>query len=148
MKTGTKIAIAAGAGAAAALAFNHVTEVLIGTAFDKEPPPELRFMEDVLRGSKKRDDYKADRETARIKLLRRDSRAVQIRAKDGTLLRGHWLPCECPKRIIIAMHGWRSSWAKDFGLISDFLTRSGCSVLYAEQRALLESEGEKNDCSE
>ena len=46
---------------------------------------------------------------------------------------GHWCPCEEPKRTIVAMHGWRSSWSHDFGLIADFWRNNHCSVLYAEQ---------------
>lgn len=61
---------------------------------------------------------------------------------DGLRLAAHWFPSENPQRIIIAMHGWRSSWQKDFSPVSDFLKRSGCSVLYAEQRSHGASEGE------
>lgn len=67
---------------------------------------------------------------------------VEIINQDGIHLIGHWHPCENPKRIIIAMHGWRSSWSRDFGIIADFWKDSGCSVLYAEQRGQGSSEGE------
>lgn len=67
---------------------------------------------------------------------------VEIINQDGIHLIGHWRPCENPKRIIIAMHGWRSSWSRDFGIIADFWKDSGCSVLYAEQRGQGSSEGE------
>jgi len=40
------------------------------------------------------------------------------------------------------MHGWRSSWSRDFGVIAPFWHDHGCSVLYAEQRGQGESEGE------
>ena len=59
---------------------------------------------------------------------------VEITAQDGIKLVGHWRFCKNPKRIMIAMHGWRSSWSRDFGAISDFWERQDCSVLYAEQR--------------
>ena len=39
-----------------------------------------------------------------------------------------------PERILIAMHGWRSSWNHDFGLVADFMYDNHCSVLFAEQR--------------
>lgn len=40
------------------------------------------------------------------------------------------------------MHGWRSIWSRDFGVIAPFWHDNGCSVLYAEQRGQGESEGE------
>ncbi|MDD6799331.1 MAG: alpha/beta hydrolase [Firmicutes bacterium] len=63
-------------------------------------------------------------------------------ACDGINLVGHLRKCENEKRLIIAMHGWRSSWAADFGAISNFWYANGCSVLYAEQRGQGESGGE------
>lgn len=64
------------------------------------------------------------------------------------MLRMVWLwsdiliPCEHPKRVVIAMHGWRSSWAKDFGTMADFWEDNHCSVLYAEQRGQNNSGGD------
>lgn len=79
---------------------------------------------------------------------------VEIRAEDGTLLVGHLFPAEQPKRVIIAMHGWRSSWSWDFCGIWTFLRNCGCTVLYAEQRGQGNSGGdfmgfgmlERHDC--
>ena len=59
---------------------------------------------------------------------------LEITAYDGVALTGHWYPCEQPGRILIAMHGWQSSWSRDFGTMAEFWRRSGCSVLFAEQR--------------
>ena len=67
---------------------------------------------------------------------------VEITAHDGISLIGHWCPCEEPKRTIVAMHGWRSSWSHDFGLIADFWRNNHCSVLYAEQRGQNNSGGD------
>lgn len=67
---------------------------------------------------------------------------VSIRTKDGLLLMGHLRCCEEPKRIVIAMHGWRSRWARDFGMIADFWHDNGCCVLYPEQRGQGNSQGE------
>ena len=67
---------------------------------------------------------------------------VQLTARDGTALVGHWYGHPSPKRILVAMHGWRSSWEQDFGLIAPFLHSSGCSVLYAEQRGQNASGGD------
>lgn len=40
------------------------------------------------------------------------------------------------------MHGWRSSWTRDFGLIADFFHQNKCHVLFAEQRGQNNSGGE------
>ena len=81
---------------------------------------------------------------------------VEITSRDGLKLVGHWFPCEGARRSIVAMHGWRSGWAKDFGIIAAVWEREGCNVLYAEQRAQGESEGtcmgfgmlERYDCAD
>lgn len=67
-------------------------------------------------------------------LSARPHEVIRLQSRDGTLLVGHWMPVCKPKRVIIAMHGWRSAWDHDFGMIADFLQTNGCSVLYAEQR--------------
>jgi hypothetical protein len=59
---------------------------------------------------------------------------VEITAYDGTKLVGHWYGNPEAKRVIVAMHGWRSSWSSDFGLIAPFWHQNNCAVLYAEQR--------------
>lgn len=69
-------------------------------------------------------------------------KVVTIAACDREKLVGHWLACPAAKRIIVAMHGWRSSWSSDFGTIADFWHSRGCSVLYAEQRGQGNSGGE------
>lgn len=67
---------------------------------------------------------------------------VELTARDGTRLVGHWYENPHAQRIVIAMHGWRSSWDQDFGFISPFLHEAGCSVLYAEQRGQNASGGQ------
>jgi pimeloyl-ACP methyl ester carboxylesterase len=79
---------------------------------------------------------------------------VRMMSRDGLMLVGHWRGCDEPKRVIIAMHGWRSGWAKDFGMIADFWHDNHCIVLYPEQRGHGKSEGhyigfgllERHDC--
>lgn len=67
---------------------------------------------------------------------------VEIAAPDGTVLIGHWYWPENPKRIIIAMHGWRSTWSQDFGVIAPFWLKHDCAVLFTEQRAQGNSGGD------
>ena len=67
---------------------------------------------------------------------------VEIISHDGIKLVGHWYENPNAQRIVVAMHGWRSSWNQDFGMIADFLHDNGCSVLYAEQRGQNSSGGD------
>ena len=67
---------------------------------------------------------------------------IQIKAEDGEHLVAHWYPCSHPKRIIIAMHGWRSTWSRDFGIIADFWHENGCHILFVEQRGQNNSGGD------
>lgn len=66
---------------------------------------------------------------------------LTLTARDGTKLTGHLFRHKAAKRTVIAMHGWRSSWSKDFGMLADFLFENQCNVLFAEQRAQGNSEG-------
>ena len=67
---------------------------------------------------------------------------VEIISHDGIKLVGHWYENPNAQRIVVAMHGWRSSWNQDFGMIADFLHDNGCSVLYEEQRGQNSSGGD------
>ena len=69
-------------------------------------------------------------------------RVIHIQGKDGTTLVGHLFLAVQQKRVVLAMHGWRSAWYKDFGMVSDFWERNGCCVLYAEQRGQGSSGGD------
>ena len=79
---------------------------------------------------------------------------ASIKSDDGLVLNGFIKKAKEPKRIILAMHGYKSSFFKDFALISAFLFDSDCTVLFAEQRAHGKSEGnftsfginERHDC--
>lgn len=71
-----------------------------------------------------------------------ENELVEIQSYDGTKLVGHWFQNPDEKRIVVAMHGWRSSWPRDFSLIADFWMKNGCSVLFAEQRGQGESGGD------
>jgi pimeloyl-ACP methyl ester carboxylesterase len=90
------------------------------------------------------------------KLLRAKTEPVTIAARDGQQLVGHWYPCAGARRLVLAMHGWRSAWNRDFGMIADFLHENGCSILFAEQRGQGSSGGacmglgalERYDCAD
>ena len=86
--------------------------------------------------------FHARAEEAGNALRQKDTEKVEIKSRDGLRLVGHWYPCENAKRVIVAMHGWRSAWYLDFGMLSDFWHKEGCSVLFVEQRAQNNSDGE------
>ena len=144
--TGKKIAVGAGiavASVAAATAASYMlTRSLVNVALDREAPKTTAKSKKKLCGAAKKPDvYHEQRAQAAEVLKSGEHIPVEIASGDGIRLTGHWYACAHPQRVIIAMHGWRSSWSKDFGSISDFWQGSGCNVLYAEQRGQGESDG-------
>ncbi len=131
------------AGLVAVGAFCHVSaSCLTRIALDRVPPEKMILGRRRLSGSKKISKLHKSCEEASKKLLTAEHDKVVIKSFDGIKLTGHWFACENPKRVIIAMHGWRSSWSRDFGAISPFWHQHDCAVLYAEQRGQGESEGD------
>lgn len=74
-------------------------------------------------------------------LQKKDLQTVECTARDGAVLIGHYLKHPSPKRVIIAFHGWRSPWYRDFSPIWEYWQEE-CSVIFVEQRAHGESGGE------
>ena len=153
-----------GAGVSAAAAFTlgicagiskKISNYVVNAALDREVPKPMR-------GTRNPNNSKIPEEIAEKifeaseRLKTSNCKTVAIYARDAEKLVGHWSHKEGNKRVIIAMHGWRSSWHKDFGVINDFWKSSDCSVLYAEQRGQGESGGqymgfgmiERYDCLE
>ncbi|MBQ8536758.1 MAG: hypothetical protein IJ461_05070, partial [Clostridia bacterium] len=58
-------------------------------------------------------------------LKEKGGETVRIAGRDGVELVGHWFAHPAPRRIIVAMHGWRSNWCNDFGTVADFGFDSG-----------------------
>ena len=157
MKKAAKIAIAVlSAAAACGAAAYGATRILMDVAINRQPP-RLRKKKSGgsrLTGETPNDGFRAAQKAASRKLAAVPHEVVSIKSRDGLRLTGHWFPCPDAKRIIIAFHGWHSSWHRDFGLISDFWRQERCSVLYVEQRAQQNSEGdyigfgltEREDC--
>ncbi len=132
--------VAAAAGAVAA-ASSTVMKKLVGIAMDR-PEPEIMKKKHKLTGSKADVHAYEDLKTAEQALASSEHELVEIESHDGLKLVGHWFGCENPKRVIVAMHGWRSGWARDFGVIAPFWRENDCAVLYPEQRSQGASEGE------
>ena len=142
---------AAAAGAAIAVCF---TKILVKTALDRNQPKIVKKTGIDVSGTAKNDEFEQICDAASQKLCETEHEYVKIVNSEGIELVGHFFPCENAKRVIIAFHGWRSSWCKDFSLISDFWHNNGSSVLYVEQRAQNNSGGdyigfgltERHDC--
>ena len=88
------------------------------------------------------DELREAQRAAAKKLASSETETVLLENREGLTLVGHLRECEKAERLVIAFHGWRSAWYRDFGLLADFLSREQCSVLYVEQRAQNESEGD------
>ena len=157
MKKAAKITITAlSAAAACGAAIYGVTHVLMDVAMNRQPP-RLRKKKggtSRLTGETPNEGFRAAQKEASRQLAAAPHEVVAIQSRDGLHLAGHWFPCPDAERIIIAFHGWHSAWHWDFALISGFWRRERCSVLYVEQRAQQNSEGdyigfgltEREDC--
>lgn len=129
---------------AAIVAYNKTSKALMKLALHREQPKVAMSdkSKEILTGSKELSELLNKMMEASAKLEEAECETVELTAHDGIKLVGHFRPARDPKRIIVAMHGWRSGWSMDFGMISDFYYENGCSVLYAEQRAQGESGGD------
>lgn len=132
----------AGASALAGGTAVLTTKYLMRTAFAREEPKLMKKASGIISGALVDEDLRRRQNEAAEKLEAEASDTVEITATDGTRLTGHWYPCRKPERIVIAMHGWRSSWSRDFGIVADFMHENNCSVLYAEQRGQNNSGGD------
>ncbi|MBQ7922195.1 MAG: alpha/beta hydrolase [Clostridia bacterium] len=121
---------------------HSITHYLMRVALDRKEPKSMQKSRGQMMGSAENKDLVTMITAASGKLEEKVTEKVEITAHDGISLVGHWWPCEESKRIVIAMHGWRSSWSFDFGAIADFWHDNGCSVLFAEQRGQGESGGD------
>ena len=119
-----------------------VSKMLFNVALQRETPEFIAKNMTKLSGTVFFGEFADTIKDAAEKLLNSETEEVIIESSDGIKLVGHWQAAKNPKRIIIAMHGWRSNWANDFGLASDFWKENDCSVLYAEQRGQGNSEGD------
>ena len=131
---------AAGISAVAAVTAYATTKTLIKIALDRKEPESLKKIQARIYEKKENDFIKALNEAGK-RLSEKPSETIRIVSHDGKTLVGHWIPQKNAKRVLIAMHGWRSTWSGDFGIASDAWEENGCSVLYAEQRGQDKSEG-------
>ncbi|MBR6772410.1 MAG: alpha/beta hydrolase [Clostridia bacterium] len=147
MRRSTKLVIAVSATAAFVGAASYAAAKLISdVALNREEPGIMKKMKNVMSGSNPEDTLSSKTKTELKNgaefLLSRETETPTITARDGVLLNAHWVPHPNPKRVIIAMHGWRSSWTHDFCSIASFWYNMGCSVLYPDQRGQQGSGGD------
>ena len=120
----------------------NIGNYMLSVAVDRESPLDVQgvielFGKDVL------DEALMDtfaRGEKRLTELAEET--VSIQSLDGLKLLGHIVRAKNQKRVVLAFHGWRGSWKRDFGMTADFWRDNGCTVVYAEQRAQGGSEGE------
>lgn len=134
--------IAAGLISVAVAASHAVTKKLAAVALDRPMPKVRESTASSVTGIDTETDFSIFRTEAAVSLLKKEHEIVEIAARDGEKLMGHWFHQKGAKRSIVAMHGWRSSWADDFGMIADFWLDNNCNVLFAEQRGQNNSGGE------
>ena len=125
-----------------ALSSYILTRKLVKVALDREMPKASAKSRYRISGVAASDPQGKKISLAAQKLKNSDYETVEIEGCDKEKLVGHLIKCENAKRIIIAVHGWRSSWNNDFGMISDFWRDNGCHVLYVEQRGHNDSGGQ------
>lgn len=131
------------AGTALSFLGHHLlSKKMMKIAMDRVEPQDRNKGKERLAGSPELIKITEMVEAAALQLENSGCEQVQISAHDGVSLVGHWYPCAVPERIIVAMHGWRSSWLQDFGLIADFWHNNNCAVLFAEQRGQNNSGGD------
>lgn len=123
-------------------AYRSSAHSLTKFAIDREEPKSVAKNKERMIDSSELSQIMENLESASQKLKALDCEQVEIQSADGIKLVGHWYFKGNPRRVIIAMHGWRSSWSHDFGLIADFWHNNGCAVLYAEQRGQGNSGGD------
>lgn len=138
---GSGIAVA-GVAAAVGIAHHYTNKYLMTLALDREGPKSAAKGKGEPKMSGDLSETVAAIMDAAKALEETEHEQVEIIAQDGTPLVGHWFCPENAKRIIIAMHGWRSTWSQDFGAIAPFWLENDCAVLFAEQRGQGNSGGE------
>lgn len=123
--------LAAGVSAASLMTTKYMVDVALSR---QEPVAANRLLKNQLQRFAGDEQFLQQLEQQGQVLLHAPHETVSITAADGEKLVGHWFACKDAKRVIVAMHGWRSSWNRDFGTIAAFWRKNGCSVLYPEQR--------------
>lgn len=120
------------------LALALMMEYIFRTTFSRVQPKAVAYVEPPREKMNAIDQKRYD---ARKKLENMTGERREMTAEDGTTLVAHYFPAENARRTVVMFHGWRSTWARDFGMHSEFLMQSGSNLLLVEQRSHGESGG-------
>ena len=115
----------------AAAAYLATANYLLKLALDRSQPKAKGKNKKRITGSDNYTEMLEAMMTAAGELEKQPFETVEIEGHDGIKLIGHWYCPKSPKRVIVAMHGWRSGWSQDFGIISPFWQKNDCAVIYA-----------------
>lgn len=137
-----KAAAVSGALLATTAAELIATNELVSEAVDREEPAVMQQLKKPFAKALTDEAFSEAFHIASEELEKKELKMLTMIASDGTVLTGHWYPCDKPQRIILAFHGWRTTWSQAFGLYADFWHNNGCSVFFAEQRGQNNSGGE------
>lgn len=144
MKRKTKKKILAGSvflGATATFSY-LLTNYFVKLAMDREVPKSAKNASNLVSGKKSDDFFEMVLKEKGKELESKQSTTVEINGFDDTKLVGHLYEVKNPKRILIAMHGWRIKWSTSFGITSEDWFDNDCTVLFAEQRGQNNSGGD------
>ena len=142
----------AGVGVGATAVSCWASKAMTDLAMDREIPSYGKYIN--VSGGQHDESYNVRRAKAMEALEALPREEVSIRSADGLKLTGHLIKSRYPRRLIIAFHGWRSSWSRDFCMVAPFWLEQHCNVLFVDQRAQGNSEGqylgfgllERSDC--
>ena len=144
----------AGVGVGAAAVNCGASKAMTDLAMDRKLPSYGKYIN--VSGGQHDKEFNARRQRAMEELEAMPQQEVSITSADGLKLAGHLITTRYPRRLIIAFHGWRSSWSRDFCMVAPFWLAQHCNVLFVEQRAHGESQGdylgfgllERSDCQQ
>lgn len=123
-------------------AVRKATEFVVTEALDREEPKAMttivNAMENLIGGR----GFMMQLEEGSRALQAEPTETVELLSRDGELLLGHYWKRTNPKRLVIAFHGWRSSWSRDFGNMRRLWSETDSDVLFVEQRGQNGSTGE------
>ena len=120
--------------------FALVIDWMTRYAYDRKSPKLPKFLVNTLMGHSLADDEERKRIRGQAaELKERASQKILMTSYDGTKMAGHFLPCENAKRLVVAVHGWRSGWNYDYRTLAPFLHDHETAVLMIELRGHGES---------
>ena len=115
--------------------------ILFLAVFSRSVPSILKKRSSLTKITKSEDFVKELSSKSRT-LEEKSTETVEIDGYGGVRLRGHILSAVTPRRLVIAVHGWRGSWCRDFGIVSEFFHASDTTTLFVEQRGQQGSGGD------